>query len=213
MFKNKLIYNFIVLSTITFIFLISSCAENPYPLGTPEHDYKKAKVEEKKATEQVEKTLSKAPNWFNNPPSNPKMLYFTGDAVHPNLNTSRRLAIINSKVIFADAVEGELSERFTRVSKTIQSTSYNVSDFEQDVTEVLENVIDKVKIKGWLPKKYETLAEGPNYHTYSMIEIPKSEFVSLLMSEVAKKPNLEAEVNRTKAFEDLEDELVRAKIQ
>ena len=91
------------------ILLLAGCASQPAP-GSPEERMQEVAQERAAQAEIISRSVSEAPDWYDNPPESGAALYSVGEATQRNLTLARRASLNQAKASlaerFASYIEG-----------------------------------------------------------------------------------------------------------
>ena len=189
--------------------VLAGCAAPPPTPGTPEFVQKKEDEQQKAAVKAVEQTVSKAPEWYTKPPVEPSSIYQTATESSPDMQRSMDKAVMTAKSQLAS----KLGDRVSQKIKEFASESGSIND--EQVTRSIEtariSVTTDQNVAGYILEKSEVVAEGNRYRSYVLLRYPIGENNKVISAQVKKNAVLDGKVKASKAWEDLENEIEKAK--
>lgn len=183
--------------------LLASCA-TPKP-GTPEAEMAK----EEARVEAMEETLSDLPSWYLNVPQDDNKVYAVGTATSRDLQLALDKSILNAKRSLADRINGVLSSKM----KSFVSEVGSGEDTEviSEVERVTTSLITEVNVAGYIQKDAKLMSKGGEYRSFVLLEYPLGSANRILVDQVKKNQILNTRLRSSKAFQDLEDEIKKAR--
>ena len=100
---------------------------------------KRAELDEKKAVERVEKTVSKAPKWYIESPTNSdKVVYIAGTGSSRSLTLARDKALLDAEKQLANQIDAMVSSRMKQYIREVGVNSpLTLEDNEQVVKKLV----------------------------------------------------------------------------
>jgi hypothetical protein len=198
---------YIHLLTASLIVALAGCS-SPKP-GTPEFAQKKEDDQQKAAVKTVEQTVSKAPAWYTQPPTDPSAIFQTASETSPDMQRSMDKAVMTAKSQLAS----KLGDRVSQKIKEFASESGTIND--EQVIRTIEtariSVTTDQNVAGYVLEKSEVVPEGNRYRSYVLLRYPVGENNKVIAAQVKKNAVLDGKVKASKAWEDLENEIEKAK--
>ena len=189
------------------IAILAGCA-NPKP-GTPEFTQKKEEDQQKAAVKTVEQTVAKAPAWYTQPPADANAVYQTATESSPDMQRAMDKAVMTAKSQLAS----KLGDRVSQKIREFASESGTIND--EQVIRTIEtariSVTTDQNVAGYVLEKSEIVPEGARYRAYVLLRYPVGENNKVIAAQVKKNAVLDGKVKASKAWEDLENEIEKAK--
>jgi len=187
--------------------ILVGCA-TPKP-GTPEFVQKKEDEQQKAAVKTVEQTVSKAPAWYTQPPVDTNSVYQSASESSPDMQRAMDKAVMTAKSQLAS----KLGDRVSQKIKEFASESGTIND--EQVVRTIEtariSVTTDQNVAGYVLEKSEVVPEGNRYRAYVLLRYPVGENNKVISAQVKKNAILDGKVKASKAWEDLENEIEKAK--
>ncbi|MBW7996807.1 MAG: hypothetical protein FVQ81_09635 [Candidatus Glassbacteria bacterium] len=186
---------------------IGGCA-TPEP-GSPAAVYEEQEKKEEARIEAVEETVDELPDWYTNLPTDPHSVYSAGTATSPDLQLAMDKGTLNAKRSLADRINGLISSKM----KTFMAEVGAGEDTEvvTEVERVTTNLITEVNVSGYSQAKAKVLSQGKQYRAYILLQYPIGKANRILVDQVKKNRILEGKLRASKAFQELEEEIKRAR--
>ena len=187
--------------------ILAGCS-TPKP-GTPEFVQKTEDEQQKVAVKTVEQTISKAPDWYTKPPVDTNSIYQTATESSPDMQRSMDKAVMTAKSQLAS----KLGDRASQKIQDFASESGTKND-EQVIREIKitrSSIATDQNVAGYVLEKSEVLPEGNRYRSYVLLRYPVGENNKVISAQVKKNAILDGKVKASKAWEDLENEIEKAK--
>jgi hypothetical protein len=187
--------------------VIAGCAA-PKP-GTPEFVQKKEDEQQKAAVKTVEQTVAKAPEWYTKPPVDPGSIYQTATESSQDMQRSMDKALMTAKSQLAS----KLGDRASQKIQDFASESGSIND-EQVLREIKItriSIATDQNVAGYILEKSEVVPEGNRYRSYVLLRYPVGENNKVISAQVKKNAVFDGKVKASKAWEDLENEIEKAK--
>ena len=177
--------------------------------GTPEFVQKKEDEQQKAAVKTVEQTISKAPDWYTKPPVDTNSVYQPATESSPDMQRAMDKAVMTAKSQLAS----KLGDRVSQKIKEFASESGTIND--EQVVRTIEtariSVTTDQNVAGYVLEKSEVVPEGNRYRAYVLLRYPVGENNKVISAQVKKNAVLDGKVKASKAWEDLENEIEKAK--
>ncbi len=194
----------LVLGTITLTASFLGACATPKP-GTPEAEMAKQEAR----VEATEEAVDELPDWFLNPPSDEGSVYAAGTATSTDLQLAVDKGILNAKRTLADRINGLMSSKMKEfVSET---GSGDDTEVISEVERVTTNLITEVNVAGYKRVESKIISQGKQYRSYVLLQYPSGAANKILVDQVKKNRVLDSKLRASKAFQDLEDEIKRAR--
>ena len=156
---------------------------------------KRAELDEKKAVERVEKTVSKAPKWYIESPTNSdKVVYIAGTGSSRSLTLARDKALLDAEKQLANQIDAIVSSRMKQYIREVGVNS--------PLTLVVE-----ANIAGYAINKTELQSEGKDYRFYVLLEYQVGEGNVLRAISQTNKLITKFKGDKEKAFKELDKEI------
>ena len=196
-----------VLMSLVAASLLAGCA-TPKP-GSPEAVMAQEQVKQEARVEAVDETVSELPDWYLNLPQDANSVYAAGTATSPDLQLAMDKATLNAKRTLADRINSLLSSKM----KEFMTESGQGEDtiVLTEVERVTSNLITEVNVAGYSQTEAKVLPQGGQYRSYVLLQYPLGKANRLLVDQVNKSKVLESKLRASKAFQDLEEEIKRAR--
>ena len=195
-----------ILAAAAAVILVGCATPKP---GTPEFVQKKEDEQQKAAVKTVEQTVSKAPAWFTQPPVDSNAIYQTATMISTSMQASKDNAIFRARKELARQLGARVSEKI----KEFVTESGN--DVDAQVSGIINSasftVTNDQNVAGYTLEKSEFVAEGDKYRAYVLIRYPVGENNKVIAAQIKKNALLENKVKASKAWEDLKNEIEKAK--
>ncbi len=186
---------------------ISGCA-SPKP-GSPAAVYEQEQQKEEARIEATEETVDELPDWFLNLPEDEHSVYAAGTATSPDLQLAMDKGILNAKRTLADSINGLLSSKMKEFVAEVGSGED--TEVITEVERVTTNLITEVNVSGYKQADAKVLQQGKQYRTYILLQYPLGKANGVLIDQVKKNRVLESRLRSSKAFQELEEEIKRAR--
>jgi len=183
--------------------LMGGCV-TPKP-GSPEAEIAK----EEARIDATENTVEQLPDWFINPPQNDNSVFAAGTATSPDIQLAMDKSILNAKRTLADRINGLMSSKMKEFITEVGSGED--TEVVSEVERVTSNLITEVNVAGYRQAEAKILPQGKQYRAYVLLEYPSGSANKILVDQVKKNKILEARLRASKAFQELEDEIKRAR--
>lgn len=202
---NKAIITFGLVAISTGF--VSGCA-SPTP-GSPAAVYEQEQTKEEARVEATEETVDELPDWFLNLPKDEHSVFAAGTATSPDLQLAMDKGTLNAKRTLADRINGLLSSKMKEfVAETGQGEDTSVVT---EVERVTTNLITEVNVAGYTQEDAKIIPQGNKYRAYVLLRYPVGKANRILVDQVKKNRVLEGKLRASKAFQDLEEEIKRAR--
>ena len=193
---------------VTSLLAVLAACANPKP-GTPEFVQKKEDDQQKATVKAVEQTVSKAPVWYTQPPVETNSVYQTATESSPDMQRAMDKAVMTAKSQLAS----KLGDRVSQKIREFASETGTIND--EQVVRTIEtariSVTTDQNLAGYVLEKSEVVAEGNRYRAYVLLRYPVGENNKVISAQIKKNAVLESKVKASKAWEDLENEIEKAK--
>ena len=186
--------------------LITGCAAQP---GTPAAVYQEQKEKEEAKVEAVEETVDELPSWFLNLPKDEHSVYAAGTATSPDRQLAMDKGTLNAKRTLADRINGLLSSKMKEFVTEIGSGED--TEVVTEVERVTTNLITEVNVAGYSQVEAKVVPQGKQYRAYVLLQYPVGKANRILLEQVKKSKILQGRLRASKAFQELEDEIKRAR--
>jgi hypothetical protein len=130
--------------------------------GSPESLAKLQKEKMKAKEKALENTIDEMPKWYLKTPTSDYAVYAAGTGVSDDPQYSLDIAILRAKVMLADRLQGELSQK----SKSIKTNGSEIN------TQATQNVINGVNVAGYKIKHKVLELESGKVRAYVLLEYP-----------------------------------------
>ena len=166
---------------------------------------KRAELDEKKAVERVEKTVSKAPKWYIESPTNSdKVVYIAGTGSSRSLTLARDKALLDAEKQLANQIDAMVS---SRMKQYIREVGVNSPLTLEDNEQVVKKLVVEANIAGYAINKTELQSEGKDYRFYVLLEYQVGEGNVLRAISQTNKLITKFKGDKEKAFKDLDKEI------
>ena len=195
-----------ILAAAAAVILVGCATPKP---GTPEFVQKKEDEQQKAAVKTVEQTVSKTPAWYTQPPVDTNSVYQSASESSPDMQRAMDKAVMTAKSQLAS----KLGDRVSQKIKEFASESGTIND--EQVVRTIEtariSVTTDQNVAGYVLEKSEVVPEGNRYRAYVLLRYPVGENNKVISAQVKKNAILDGKVKASKAWEDLENEIEKAK--
>jgi hypothetical protein len=200
-------HRFILLPGVLISLLLAACS-SPKP-GTPEFAQKQEAEQQKAAVKNVESAISKTPTWFVQPPQDANAIYTTGTEASPDMQMAMDMAVLSAK----RALAFQLGARTSAMMKDFAGQTGTGGDAEvaREIDRVTKSVAADINVAGFIRAKSEMIAEGKNFRAFALIRYPIGEANKIVADQIKKSKALDTKLKASKAFQDLEQEIEKAK--
>ena len=190
---------------LVIIFLASCAGNNATP--TAKQIIKKQEEDAKAAIAKTECTIDNAPEWYLNPPDGANVVaYYPAFAEKSTLERAKKQAIFEAQKDLASALGAKLS---SQTKEFIMEVGTDV--ITNDLDEVTKRVIAEQSVAGYTLKEIEPFnCDSANVMVYVLLEYVLGSENKVLMEKIKQDKALEAELRRSKAFQELEEEINKA---
>ncbi len=187
--------------------ILAACS-SPKP-GTPEYVRKQEEEQQKTAVKNVETAISKTPSWYVQPPQDANAIYTTGTEASPDMQMAMDMAVLTAKRNLAF----QLGARTSAMMKDFAGQTGTGGDAEvaREIDRVTKSVAADINVAGFIREKSEIIAEGKNFRAFALIRYPTGEANKIVADQVRKSKALDTKLKASKAFQDLEQEIEKAK--
>jgi hypothetical protein len=191
----------------SLVAVLAGCA-SPKP-GTPEFVQKKEEDQQKASVKAVEQTVSKAPAWYTKPPVETDSVYQTATETSPDMQRAMDKAVMTAKSQLAS----KLGDRVSQKIKEFATETGTINDEQvfRNIETARISVTADQNLAGYVLEKSEVVPEGNRYRAYVLLRYPVGENNKVISAQVKKNAVLEGKVKASKAWEDLENEIEKAK--
>lgn len=166
---------------------------------------KRAELDEKKAVERVEKTVSKAPKWYIESPTNTdKVVYIAGTGSSRSLTLARDKALLDAEKQLANQIDAMVS---SRMKQYIREVGVNSPLTLEDNEQVVKKLVVEANIAGYAINKTELQSEGKDYRFYVLLEYQVGEGNVLRAISQTNKLITKFKGDKEKAFKELDKEI------
>ncbi len=166
---------------------------------------KRAELDEKKAVERVEKTVSKAPKWYIESPTNSdKVVYIAGTGSSRSLTLARDKALLDAEKQLANQIDAMVS---SRMKQYIREVGVNSPLTLEDNEQVVKKLVVEANIAGYAINKTELQSEGKDYRFYVLLEYQVGEGNVLRAISQTNKLITKFKGDKEKAFKELDKEI------
>lgn len=188
--------------------LILVACSSPKP-GSPEYVRKQEEEQQKTAVKNVETAISKTPSWYVQPPQDANALYTTGTEASPDMQMAMDMAVLTAKRNLAF----QLGARTSAMMKDFAGQAGTGGDAEvaREIDRVTKSVAADINVAGFIREKSEIIAEGKNFRAFALIRYPIGEANKIVADQIKKSKALDTKLKASKAFQDLEQEIEKAK--
>ena len=166
---------------------------------------KRAELDKKKAVERVEKTVSKAPKWYIESPTNSdKVVYIAGTGSSRSLTLARDKALLDAEKQLANQIDAMVS---SRMKQYIREVGVNSPLTLEDNEQVVKKLVVEANIAGYAINKTELQSEGKDYRFYVLLEYQVGEGNVLRAISQTNKLITKFKGDKEKAFKELDKEI------
>lgn len=183
--------------------VLGACT-TPKP-GTPEAE--RAAMEERK--DAVGDTVGDIPSWFIAPPQEAGALFATGTSTSGDLQLAMDKAVLNAKRSLADVVNSSISSKMKEF--LTETGSGEDTEVLSEVERITSNLITETNVAGYSRVKADIIPSGTQYRAYVLLRFPLGEANRILVKQVKDNKLVEARVRASKAFQELEQDIINAK--
>jgi hypothetical protein len=148
-----------IIALVGVVFLSACSSMTP---GSPESLAKLQKEKMKAKEKALENTIDEMPKWYLKTPTSDYAVYAAGTGVSDDPQYSLDIAILRAKVMLADRLQGELSQK----SKSIKTNGSEIN------TQATQNVINGVNVAGYKIKHKVLELESGKVRAYVLLEYP-----------------------------------------
>lgn len=192
---------------VAFGALLAACS-TPEP-GSPAAAALAHHKQQEARADQVKDTVSDAPSWYLAPPKDDLSLYAAGTATSADLQMAVDKATLTGKRVVADRLKSLLSAKM----KDFASESGAGEDARvlSEVERVTTNVVTEANMAGYQLAKTEVKPQGTQYRAYVLVQYPLGAANKVLVDQTRKNEVLDAKLRASKAFQDLEQDILAAR--
>jgi hypothetical protein len=188
-------------------FIITACSTPQ--LGTPAFTALQEQKKQEARVESVKTTLDDLPSWYTSPPVDEHAFYAPGTATASDLQFAEDKAVLGAKRSLADRVNSQLSTKLKEfISETGAVENAQVLAESERVT---HNLITEVNLAGYNITEKKYVASGSQYRVYVLLQYPLGNANRLLVDQVAKNTVLESKLAASKAYQELEKDILEAR--
>lgn len=191
----------------SLVCFLAACA-SPKP-GTPEFAQKKEEDQQKATAKTVEQSVSKAPVWYTQPPVDTNSVYQTATESSPDMQRAMDKAVMTAKSQLASKLGDRVSQKIKEFAS--ETGSINDEQVVRNIETARISVTTDQNLAGYVLEKSEMVPEGNRYRAYVLLRYPVGENNKVISAQVKKNAVLEGKVKASKAWEDLENEIEKAK--
>ena len=148
-----------IIALVGVVFLSACSTMTP---GSPESLAKLQKENQKAKMKVLEDQLDDMPKWYLKTPTSDYAVYAAGTGISEDPQYSLDLAILRAKVMLADRLQGELSQK----SNSVKTQGSEVN------TQATQNIIDGVNVAGYKVKHKVLELESGKVRAYVLLEYP-----------------------------------------
>jgi len=195
---------YMVLASIS---LFAACS-SPKP-GTPEFVRTQEQDQQKTAVKNVEIAISKTPVWMLNPPQDINSIFTTGEGISPRMQMAIDVAEGMARRDLAFRLGGLVSAKIGQIAE--QTGTATDIEVQEALNSVSKTVAIEKNVAGYVREKVELAAEGTNYKAFVLLRLPIGEANKIAADQIKKSKVLDNKLRASKAFQDLEQEIEKAK--
>lgn len=175
--------------------LLAGCAAQPAP-GSPEERMQEVAQERAAQAEIISRSVSEAPDWYNNPPESGAALYAVGEATQRNLTLARRASLNQAKAA--------LAERFASYIEGFDEQYMDGSgeDFKTGAKSAFSQ-----KLVGFGVSERKTVEINGMVQMYVLLEYPIGDANRLIVGEIKKNQNELLQARKNEGFRMMEEML------
>lgn len=189
------------------ISLLAACS-TPKP-GTPEYVRNQEQEQQKTAVKNVETAISKTPSWYVQPPQDANAIYTTGTEASPDMQMAMDMAVNSAKRALAFQLGARVSATMRDFAG--QTGTGGDADVLREIERTSKSAVYEQNIAGYMREKSEVIAEGKNFRAFALLRYPIGEANKIIVDQVKKSKVLDTKLKASKAFQDLEQEIEKAK--
>ena len=145
---------------IASVILLGACAEKYNPQGGNLVAYKWK-------TDQVEKTITKIPEWYNTLPEKENTVYSVGSSLMPDLQTAVDLAKLSAKEQLADRIYSKLRSQ-TKTFNAKAGVDVNPMMI-MEMEKATKSIIADAEVNGYKTEKVDVQQTGASYRAYVLL--------------------------------------------
>lgn len=180
-----------IIALVGVVFLSACSSMTP---GSPESLAKLQKDKMKAKEKALENTIDEMPKWYLKTPTSDYAVYAAGTGVSDDPQYSLDIAILRAKVMLADRLQGELSQK----SKSIKTNGSEIN------TQATQNVINGVNVAGYKIKHKVLELESGQVRAYVLLEYPINGTNDVLEYKATQEDKKFKDGLTEKALSDLE---------
>lgn len=189
------------------ISLFAACS-SPKP-GTPEFVRTQEQDQQKAAVKNVETAILKIPAWMLNPPQDINSIFTTGEGISPRMQMAIDVAEGMARRDLAFRLGGLVSAKIGQIAD--QTGTATDIEVQEALISVAKTVAIEKNVAGYVREKVELAAEGANYKAFVLLRLPIGEANKIAAEQIKKSKVLDGKLRTSKAFQDLEQEIEKAK--
>jgi hypothetical protein len=177
--------------------------------GSPDYVRKQEEEQQKTAVKNVETAISKTPSWYLQPPQDANAIYTAGAESSPDMQMAVDMAVLSAK----RALAFQLGARTSAMMKDFagQTGQTGNVDVEREIDRVTKSVAAEINLAGFIREKSEIIAEGKNFKAFVLLRYPIGDANKIVADQIKKSKVLDTKLKASKAFQDLEQEIEKAK--
>lgn len=191
------------------VLALGACA-SPEP-GTPAWTAQQEKLKQEARVDQVKSAVDDLPDWFTNPPTDEFSVYAPGTSTSADLQFAQDKAVLSAKRALADRINSKLSAKMKEYVS--ESGAGEDAVVNQEAERVTSNLITEVNVAGYNIVKTKFLPSGPQYRAYVLLQYPLGKANRILVDQVNRDNLLQGRLRASKAFEELEADIQKARSQ
>ena len=188
------------------LFFVSACGTTG-TTPTSKQIIKDQKKQEEKAIDKADCTVENAPDWYLSPPDGENVVaYYPAFAEKNTIERAKKQAIFEGQKDLASALGAKLSIQTKEFIMEVGTET-----IANDLDEVTKRVVAEQSVAGYTLKEVEAFTcETKNIMVYVLLEYVLGSENKILIEKIKQDKTLEAELRRSKAFEELEEEINKA---
>lgn len=178
-------------------------------IGTPEYVEYQERERIKSMTKLAEQTLDKAPDWFIKPPVDAKAVYAAATDYSNDLQFAIDKATLSAKVGLAAQINSKVSSKMKEFAH--ESGFGTDAQINREIERVSSETVTEVSLSGYSNPRREIFQQGTGFRAYVLLRYPIGEANRLAVQQTKKSNLLDAKIRASKAFQELEADIAKAK--
>ncbi len=153
--------------------------------------------------------MDEKPYWYENPPNDEFSIYAASTATSTDLQFAEDKAVLGAKRSLADRINSKLSSKMKEfLSESRAGENTQVMAESERVT---SNLITEVNLSDYAITEKKFVPAGQQYRAYVLLQYPLGNANRILVDQVNKSSLLQGKVRASKAFQELEKDILVTK--